>query len=322
MVDLARSDRLARRLAFEPVEHAAGIDAPAHRETLALDLRRGVRLTRTLRLEDGAEATLSIEGDDPADLLARLDAVPRGRQLRVGRGFVAVLDQRIGGRGELRLVQGSAIVAGLTVRLTSPTHGGRRADVALYAALDDPLELPDDLLAVLGWSWSRLDRWTERSARRWSGSVGLGRRAPDVDAERKLERAALHVATTLAEAPTCFHERRRGARWLFAFRRSIPLLVCIGLIAGALLFTKTALARDSVYRMLIFNLPPLLLVAFFCLREMPRIEWPTWPRRSRAAAWRVAPQASAAPAAIAPRAPAASAATAPPAPAASAATAP
>jgi hypothetical protein len=39
--------------------------------------------------------------------------------------------------------------------------------------------------------------------------------------------------------------------------------------------------------MLIFNAPPLLMVAFFCMREMPRIEIPPWPRRSRATAWRV-----------------------------------
>jgi hypothetical protein len=39
--------------------------------------------------------------------------------------------------------------------------------------------------------------------------------------------------------------------------------------------------------MLIFNAPPLLMVAFFCMREMPRIEIPPWPRRSRAPGWRV-----------------------------------
>jgi hypothetical protein len=45
-------------------------------------------------------------------------------------------------------------------------------------------------------------------------------------------------------------------------------------------------------RMMIFNGPPLLLVVFFCLRELPRIEIPPWPRRSTAPGWRVAKPAA------------------------------
>jgi hypothetical protein len=38
--------------------------------------------------------------------------------------------------------------------------------------------------------------------------------------------------------------------------------------------------------MLIFNAPPILMMLFFCLRELPRIEIPPLPRASRASAWR------------------------------------
>ena len=38
-------------------------------------------------------------------------------------------------------------------------------------------------------------------------------------------------------------------------------------------------------RMLMFHSPPLLLIAFFCMRELPRIEIPPLPRRSFALRW-------------------------------------
>jgi hypothetical protein len=38
--------------------------------------------------------------------------------------------------------------------------------------------------------------------------------------------------------------------------------------------------------MLIFNEPPLLMVLVFCLRELPSIEIPPWPRRAAAQHWR------------------------------------
>lgn len=292
--DLAGSDRLARRLAFRPLEHDG--DGLAYRETLELDSATpGVlHLTRTLAPADGPASTLSTSGDDPAALLAAIEAVPHARQLRTGPGFVVASSHRLETSGVLRLTHGATSVAGTTLALTMPGHRGRRAEVSLSTRLDDPIELPEDLLAVLGRDWSGLDRWTGRTAVRWVGSVRLRGRgdAADADAERKLERAALHVAATLAEPPARFHEKMRGARWVFAFRRAIPLLVCIGLIVAAFAFTKAGMAQDSIVRMLLFNAPPLMLVAFFCLRELPRIEVPKWPRRPDAAAWRPPDNAS------------------------------
>ncbi|MEO8937765.1 MAG: hypothetical protein ABI277_02990 [Burkholderiaceae bacterium] len=285
--DLAASDRLERRLLFKPRDHA-GDDAalPAHREVLQLDAATGGRnrLTRTLVTTEGLQSALRVEGDDPAVLLARIEAVPHALQLRSGTGYRMALDLGVdASSGRVTLTGGSARAGGLLLTMKMPTSGSRRADVVLSTAIDDTIELPDDLLAVLGRDWSRLDPWIERTIRRWSGSV----RVRD-DAARKLEHAAGHVAEVLAESPPQFHERFAMARWLFAFRRSIPMLVCVALIVGALFFTRAGLSQDSVVRMLIFNAPPLMLVAFFCMRELPRIEWPRRPRRWTAAAWRPA----------------------------------
>jgi hypothetical protein len=283
-VDLAASDRMARRLVFRDVAHDAAV------ESLQLDIAMpGLhRLTRTLTLADGVQSVLVAEGPEPDALLASVEGIAHARQLRAHPGFTVALSHRLLGRDTLRLTHGKARVAGVTVELAMETDGGRHADVSLTTSLDDPLVLPDDLLAVLGWDWSRLDPRTDRSMRRWSASVRLrgSGRARDDDAEGRLARAAAHVATTLAEPPPSFHDRWQAARWRFAFRRAIPLSVCGLLIVGALLFTKAGLSQDSVVRMLIFNAPPLMLVAFFCLREPPRIEWPARPRRTTAVSWR------------------------------------
>ena len=287
-VDLAASDRMARRLVFRAVDHAA--PGPAHREVLRLDCADPAvhRLTRTLTLVDDVDAVLVVEGPDPGVLLEQVDAVPHERQLHAASGSTIACSHRLTDRGTLRFTRGTARVAGLTIVLARDDDGDRHATLTLTSALDDPLALPDDLVAVLGRDWSRLDGWTDRNAHRWTASVRLRGRgaAADADAERKLAAVTALVATTLSEAPARFHERQRTARWLFAFRRSVPLQVCVYLILGALLFTKAGLSQDSIVRMLIFNAPPLMLVALFCLREPPRIEWPTWPRRPAADAWR------------------------------------
>jgi hypothetical protein len=96
-----------------------------------------------------------------------------------------------------------------------------------------------------------------------------------------------HLASIMAQPPGHFHDRFGTARWGVVLRRSFPLLVSVGLIAAAAAVPILDLPEGSVFRMLIFNAPPLLMVAFFCMREMPRIEIPPWPRRARAPAWRM-----------------------------------
>lgn len=301
-VDLTATDRIGRRIAFVPTDHPPdGSGRPALRESLELECPpdEAWRLTRRLAIDDGLQAVLHTEGRDPGELLARIEAVAPARQVLQGDGWLIAATHRIdAGRGasrtpgdpaatpgELVVLRGAARVGGLLLSIKVPTVSGISAEITIAPiAPDDPIELPDDLLAVLGWGWSRLDR----NSTGWTGTVGLrGRGAERLrDAEDRLRRAAGHVARTLAEPPRRFHERQRLARWGVTARRSVPLAASIGLVAAAAAVPSLGLAPDSPIRMLIFNAPPLLLGLFFCLREMPRIEIPPLPRPSAAGAWR------------------------------------
>jgi hypothetical protein len=57
------------------------------------------------------------------------------------------------------------------------------------------------------------------------------------------------------------------------------------LIGGAFATSSLNIAEDSQLRMLVLNAPPVLLVLFFCMREIPSIEIPPVPRRLKAAEW-------------------------------------
>jgi hypothetical protein len=202
------------------------------------------------------------------------------------------------------LTNATAEVAALTLKVRIPAVTGVPAEISLKAASGDPIELPDDLLAVLGWPWSRLQRvqhgWTGVLRLRGKDEVrqGVVSTTRSRDAEARLRATVEHLARTLAEPPQRFHERQLRQRWGVTLRRATPLLGGLAMLLAAAAVPKIDLAEDSVLRMLIFHAPPLLLVAFFCLREMPRIEIPPLPRAPGAKPWRAdatAPRAPAAP---------------------------
>lgn len=299
--DLAASDRLAGRLAFRPAEFAASPAAPAtaaaggdSRVVARLQLERreygGFRLTRQLSLPAGGVATLGIEGEDAAALLEAIERVPVERQYLLGAGFELALDHDIDdGPGDppsrLRLVRAAARLDGFRVQLdVDGTARGMPGKFELSAQPARAVELPEDLLAVLGWCWTRLtpfgDVW--RAELRLRGE-GLARGQL---AEMRLVAAVRHLAATFAEPPARFHERQHAARWRVTMRRAVPLLVSLALIGGAASVSRLGLYEDATLRMVLFNLPPLLMIAIFCLPEMPRIEFPPLPRRPRAATWR------------------------------------
>eukprot|EP01041_Mallomonas_annulata_P024659 gene24659-45483_t len=173
-VDLAASDRLNRRLQFKPVDHAgnaAGV--PALRETLQLDSYRSgnFELTRTLTAPDGQTATLQTSGLQPAALLARIEAVPPEQQFVAGAGALIARSYTVSsdvivsadGRTAVPLVLTRAVVhlTDLTLTLSVPATRGVSADITLTptpASDCSVLDLPDDLLAVIGWDWTRLVR--------------------------------------------------------------------------------------------------------------------------------------------------------------------
>ncbi|MFN7641918.1 MAG: hypothetical protein ACK5PW_02325 [Burkholderiales bacterium] len=320
-VDLAASDRVARRIAFRSVGHAAREDVPAHRETLLLAQQPagGWQLVRTLEAaDDGPVARLQVSGSEPDVLLARIEAVDAAHQLVRGPGWVLAIEHRLEGAtpvpdepAAMAASRGILHAAGLVMTMKVPTVSGISAEIAIvretrgggpagqHDADDEAhearararghalVELPDDLLEVLGRGWARLDA----SPSGWTSHTGLGGRgaARYRDAEARLRRAATHIARTLSEPPARYAERLRAARWSVAARRSVPLVAVVALVAAAALFPSLGLSRESPVWMLIFNAPPLLLALFFSLREMPRITLPRAPRRVRDDAWRPMP---------------------------------
>jgi hypothetical protein len=121
----------------------------------------------------------------------------------------------------------------------------------------------------------------------WTSSLRAPRSEPGRSRriEIALEQAVAHLAQTLAEPPRRFHDRLVRARWAVVFRRMIPLLASVALIAAAAALTFVDIPQDSMIRMMTLNLPPLLLIMLFCMRELPRFEIPPLPRPSRAPSW-------------------------------------
>jgi hypothetical protein len=105
------------------------------------------------------------------------------------------------------------------------------------------------------------------------------------DVEFKIRQGVKHLAKTLSAPPSRFHARHGKARWRVAFQRAIPLLTGLAILAATPAVRLLDLDENSVLRMLIFHAPPMMLVGFFMLREMPRIEIPPVPRPLRGDAW-------------------------------------
>ena len=281
-VDLPGSDRAARRLVFAPFEQDGLV------ECLALDDDEGAgwRLTRTLTDPAGLQAQLTSAGDDLQALCERTLALPAPGQFSRGEGWAIAWSHQMQDRGP-RLRAAELRLDGLTLVMSVSSVDRIPAAITLEAPGRDINTLPSDLLAVLGLRWARLDR----SGSGWRSSLDLRDRgaARGAEAQSQLVAAAQHLARTLAEPPARFHDARVPQRWAVTARRAVPLLACIGVIGAALAVPALQLQQDSVFRMLIFNAPPLLLGLFFVLREMPRVELPPLPRRPTAAQWRSAP---------------------------------
>ena len=289
-VDLGASDRLARRLRFRPVGHAGHAQAtPTLIETLELEsLPTGTqRLRRILAHPCGLNADAESLGTQPAGLLAALEAFDPQQQFRAGPGYVIarsyVLSSGPGAAPPL-LRRGVVQLAGLQLTLTLPAVRGVAAELTLAPAPGESLDLPEDLLAVLGWNWTRLVRQGEgwKSKLRLPGSTARrGARAEDA-----LERAAAHLARTLEEPPAAFHDRSRAARYGAWVRRAIPMLTLVALIGVVASMAHFGLGRQSGMWILFFQLPTALIALSFCLQELPQYEIPPWPRRARHVLWR------------------------------------
>ncbi len=173
-VDLGASDRIARRIAFRARE----LDASAHvlgtlREGLTLEsLPTGtLRLVRTLTGSDGPEASVEAMGANGAELLDLVLAVPPSALLRRGEGFALARHHVVHTTGRV-FARGVVRLAGLELTMTVSPVRGVAADLRIVETGTVSFALPDDLLAVLGWDWTRLlrERLDTRSCWRPTGS--------------------------------------------------------------------------------------------------------------------------------------------------------
>jgi hypothetical protein len=281
-VDLPACDRDARRIAFKPMSRDGGLH-----ETLELDCRHAGRFVLERRLEraDGLAATLTGAGPDAEQLLAAIDAVPPAQHFREGEGWRLARSYELWLR-DLFLSHAELAVEGLRLALTLklPALRSVAGDIAIRATPGHTLELPDDLLAVLGWDWARLqkkrDEWVSKL--RLRGSALRRSRT----AEAALERAAPHLVRVLSEPPMLFHQRHLAARWGVVLRRSIPTATALAMIGGALLIPQIFdEPRAAGYWMALHYVPIALLALSFRLQEMSQFEIPRWPKRPTVARW-------------------------------------
>jgi hypothetical protein len=300
--DLSATNRLERRLVFKPVERSfESASESGLSEVLQLESKGGVhRLNRTLTWvteeDEKLEAKLEIEGADLSDLLACVGSIEPDQQFRFGPGFKIARSYRLlRGGGVTRdgapalqkvLTKMSGRVAGLAVTATAPTvkyDPEAVIEIQPAPAAGEYKAVPDDLLAVLGWDWGLIQHRRDS----WKTSLRLRGREPDRtrSTEHKLDRMVEHLVQTFTEAPARFHDRLVRARWGVVFRRSIPLMISIGLIAAAALSARLPLSDDSPVRMMLMNVPGFLMVFVFCMRKLPVIEIPPIPRRLSAPAW-------------------------------------
>ncbi len=236
---------MARRIAFRPVEHAATNGHPALVESLVLEHPEPgwFELTRTLRPADGAEAKLVTEGASADELFARAAAVPLERHFVMTAGCTLARSYRAHGDTRLQLTAARARVDHLDIALRVPRVSGIPAEIEITSAAGEAIDLPDDLLAVLGWPWTRIarkrDAWLGQLRLRGDGVERTPRRrsedrphprAPRGDAGRAAAalsrtpaRRALgrHRAARRAAARVLRHDRRHRGHRLARARREL-----------------------------------------------------------------------------------------------------
>ncbi|NEW90959.1 hypothetical protein [Rhodopseudomonas sp. BR0M22] len=290
-VDLAASDRIARRLLFKPVVHdeagRGGIDAT---ELLQLDSSHPSQhlLTRTLTLQDGLTATIETQGEDIESLLQRIEPVLPQQQFRTVEGTIVALSYRLtanktpqngGATARRELLRGEAEIAGFRVLLRAAQVRSYPAEIDITPRMQG-VALPEDLLAMIGWAWSPL----RKSKAGFTGKIKVRGQEPERSrrVEAALETTVAHLARTLTRPPAAYYETLRGARWKVTFRRSIPTLFFGGLIAGAASLTLVDVPQDSIFNLLLMGAPPLLMFGAFGMRETPSLEIPPLPRRWKA----------------------------------------
>jgi hypothetical protein len=285
-IDLAASDRLERRLMFKAIEHPEIADGlPALSETLELlSLPTGhFRLTKIVTMAGVHVSRIIAEGASAADLLADLERIDPRRGFTSGDGFVIARTYRLDKADQLILTHASAQVSDLTLSFEAPAVRGYPAEYDLMCGPGLEAALPDDALALLGRPWSLLDR----SKNGWRGRIKMRGREPKLSklCEQRLTDTVQHLAALIRLPPADYHGKFQRRRWRVFMRRSVPILAGAALLCGTAALSQIKFAQGSGWQMLLFNMPPLLMIAAFGMRELPRIEIPPIPRSLKISQW-------------------------------------
>lgn len=303
--DLGASDRAGRKLAFKPLVHAAeGEGEPALRETLVLEAVAAdeFRLVRSVTIDGGWAATgaqplastLTAKGGDLNALLNHVEAVPVRRQIQLCTGIALARSYHLDVMPAVDdadphvatapvIVEARAWVKGINLAAQADRKRGMPVEIKLTADPGEELRLPEDMLAVIGWRWRPLVHIVSY----WRGTINVARKEPKrtPEIEYSLGRTVTHLVRTLEKSPECFHRDHLRARWRVTFQRAIPMLIGVALLAATPAIRFLDMDSNSILRMLIFHAPPIMLVGFFLMREMPRLEIPPFPRPLRNRAW-------------------------------------
>jgi hypothetical protein len=317
-VDLKASDRQQRQLAFKPkavpiepkaapiepmavpaepkavANNPAGVqvDAPALHDVLLLDCASPdwARLTRVLTRTDGLQARVVARGRDVAALLPLVEAVPAERCFSSGPGWEIARSYGVESGEAPLLSHGEVRVDGLQFTLDVPVTRNIAGEISLTPVHPGGLELPQDVLAVMGWNWARLvphrQGWTSRLRLRCRGEKRTQR------AEAALMQAALHLSRTLAATPQQYHARHLAARWGVFFRRGIPTLNALLLLFSLIMLSRFDWGGSPGLWMLLYHVPTVLVALSFCMQELPQFEIPPIPRRLTSPGWQPVPPAS------------------------------
>jgi hypothetical protein len=295
-VDLARSDRLERRIRFNPRPYPDTPDAPGElTETLVLENpgRRHFRLTRTLTDTAGRVATLRSDGPDPKALIERIDAVdprhhfPTLGGMRVACSYRIESDSGVEGTADgtprLLFLRASTDLDGIGIELDAQVGHGMPAEIRLLPAPQRMICPPEDLLAVLGWAWRSLRPFDRGWRAQLRISAAEPARTPDVEA--KLAQTLEHLVATLGAPPLEFHATWSRQRWFALARRMLGLMTVAGLVVigpGILMFGAP---EGSPLRLLSFVMPAVLILVLISRHEAPSMKIAPLPRPLPADAW-------------------------------------
>jgi hypothetical protein len=283
-IDPNASARERRRTVFRRALAATPSDGDVARDTLSLETHEsgGHRLVRSVERE-GLVATVRASGRDLPELFDAVTALPPERQFLHEADAVIALHYDLDGERRRILSRAQLQAPRVELTLSIAAVRGVAAEVNLSPRGARHVQVPEDLLAVLGWDWSPLTPVRQG----WQGRLRL-RGSPEqrgLRAVNELTRVARHLQEVLSRAPGDFHDLHRRARWGVVARRLIPWLTVLSLAIAVGALPRLVSEPQPATLMLIFHVPTVLIALSFCLQERAKFEFPPIPRRSPAANW-------------------------------------